>query len=64
MWAGDHRPYEGKHYRLAEPINSPQPLTKPQPPILIGGAGEKKILRASVPKSIAFFHMTALNRSS
>src|SRR5574341_297459 len=45
MWAGDRRPYEGKHYRLAEPINSPQPLTKPHPPILIGGAGEKKTLR-------------------
>ncbi|MCC7209856.1 MAG: LLM class F420-dependent oxidoreductase [Anaerolineae bacterium] len=45
MWAGDFSPYQGKHYHLAEPINSPQPLTKPHPPILIGSSGEKKGLR-------------------
>jgi F420-dependent oxidoreductase-like protein len=45
MWSGDRTPYEGKHYRLAEPISSPQPLSKPHPPILVGGMGEKKTLR-------------------
>ncbi len=45
LWAGDHTPYSGKYYRLNEPINSPQPLTQPHPPILIGGSGEKKTLR-------------------
>jgi F420-dependent oxidoreductase-like protein len=45
MWLGDRAPYHGKHYQLAEPINSPPPLSKPHPPILIGGAGEKKTLR-------------------
>ncbi|MCP4965749.1 MAG: LLM class F420-dependent oxidoreductase [bacterium] len=45
MWDGDRSPYEGKHYQLTEPISSPQPLTKPRPPILIGGSGEKKTLR-------------------
>ncbi|MEE8401937.1 MAG: LLM class F420-dependent oxidoreductase [Candidatus Hydrothermarchaeaceae archaeon] len=45
MWSGDTSPYKGKHYQLAEPINSPQPITKPHPPILIGGGGEKKTLR-------------------
>lgn len=45
MWAGDRAPYHGKHYQLSEPINSPQPLSKPHPPILIGGSGEKKTLR-------------------
>jgi alkanesulfonate monooxygenase SsuD/methylene tetrahydromethanopterin reductase-like flavin-dependent oxidoreductase (luciferase family) len=45
MWSGDRTPYHGKHYRLADPINSPTPLTKPHPPILIGGGGEKKTLR-------------------
>jgi F420-dependent oxidoreductase-like protein len=45
VWSGDFRPYNGKYYQLAEPINSPQPLTKPHPPILIGGSGEKKTLR-------------------
>jgi F420-dependent oxidoreductase-like protein len=45
MWSGDFSPYHGQHYHLAEPINSPQPLTKPHPPILIGSSGEKKGLR-------------------
>ncbi len=45
MWSGDVSPYYGKHYHLAEPINSPQPLTKPHPPILIASSGEKQGLR-------------------
>ena len=45
VWAGDFSPFEGKHYKLEAPINSPQPITKPHPPILIGGEGEKKTLR-------------------
>jgi hypothetical protein len=45
MWAGDESPHEGKHYRLERPLNSPPALQKPHPPILVGGAGEKKTLR-------------------
>ena len=44
MWSGKMAPYSGKHYRLAETLNSPQPLSKPRPTIMIGGAGEKKTL--------------------
>ena len=45
MWSDNDGPFEGKHYRLAETISSPQPLSTPHPPIMIGGAGEKKTLR-------------------
>jgi alkanesulfonate monooxygenase len=45
MWADGAKPFHGKHYQLAEPLNHPQPLSKPHPPILVGGAGEKKTLR-------------------
>jgi F420-dependent oxidoreductase-like protein len=45
MWSDDEGPYEGRHYRLERTLNVPQPLTKPHPPILIGGGGEKKTLR-------------------
>ena len=31
--------------RLEHPISSPQPLSQPRPPILIGGMGERKTLR-------------------
>ena len=45
MWSGDEKPFEGKHYQLARPLNSPQAVQKPHPPILIGGTGERKTLR-------------------
>ncbi len=45
MWSDDNGPFEGKHYQLAETLNVPQALSKPHPPILIGGSGEKKTLK-------------------
>jgi len=45
MWSDDEGPYDGKHYRLERTLNSPQSLSRPHPPILIGGAGERKTLR-------------------
>ncbi len=45
MWSGTQSPFHGKHYHLERTLNSPQALTRPHPPILIGGGGEKKTLR-------------------
>jgi F420-dependent oxidoreductase-like protein len=48
MWEGkrgSEKPFRGEHYQLDRPLNSPQSLTRPHPPILIGGGGEKKTLR-------------------
>jgi F420-dependent oxidoreductase-like protein len=45
MWSDNPAPYIGKHYQLEETLNRPQALTRPHPPILIGGGGEKKTLR-------------------
>jgi F420-dependent oxidoreductase-like protein len=45
MWRGDESPYRGKHYNLERPLNSPQALSGPHPPIMIGGGGERKTLR-------------------
>ena len=45
MWRGDETPYHGEHYQLERPLNSPQSLTRPHPPIMIGGGGERKTLR-------------------
>lgn len=45
MWSDENGPYKGKHYQLDETICSPKPLSRPRPPIMIGGGGEKKTLR-------------------
>jgi F420-dependent oxidoreductase-like protein len=45
MWSDDNGPFHGRHYQLAETLCVPQPITRPHPPILIGGGGEKKTLR-------------------
>jgi F420-dependent oxidoreductase-like protein len=45
MWADNAGPYNGKHFQLAETLCHPQPVSKPHPPIMIGGTGEKKTLR-------------------
>ncbi len=45
MWSDDNGPYDGVHYRLAETLCSPPPLSTPRPRLLIGGGGERKTLR-------------------
>jgi F420-dependent oxidoreductase-like protein len=45
MWSDDNGAYNGKHYQLAETLCVPQPVSRPHPPILIGGRGERKTLR-------------------
>src|SRR3954470_2225169 len=45
MWSDDDGPYDGKHYRLAETLCRPRPVSTPRPRIMIGGSGERKTLR-------------------
>jgi F420-dependent oxidoreductase-like protein len=45
MWSENEGPYEGKHNQLGRTLNVPQALSRPHPPIMIGGGGEKKTLR-------------------
>jgi F420-dependent oxidoreductase-like protein len=45
MWRGDESPYRGRHYQLDRPLNRPPAISRPHPPIMIGGSGERKTLR-------------------
>ena len=46
MWDDEAKgPFEGRHFQLAETLCVPPPLSRPHPPILIGGSGERKTLR-------------------
>ncbi len=48
MWHGERGTegaFEGRHVRATRLLNSPQALSRPRVPIMIGGGGEKKTLR-------------------
>ena len=48
MWeggTGSGGSFEGKHYTATRLMNSPQAISKPRVPIMIGGGGERKTLR-------------------
>jgi alkanesulfonate monooxygenase SsuD/methylene tetrahydromethanopterin reductase-like flavin-dependent oxidoreductase (luciferase family) len=45
MWGEDESAFDGRHYRLERTLNSPAPLSRPHPFVLIGGGGERKTLR-------------------
>jgi alkanesulfonate monooxygenase SsuD/methylene tetrahydromethanopterin reductase-like flavin-dependent oxidoreductase (luciferase family) len=47
MWVGERgseAPFAGKHVRMGRPLNVPQSLSRPHPPIMIAGSGEKRTL--------------------
>jgi F420-dependent oxidoreductase-like protein len=44
MWSDHNGPFDGRHYQLAETMCVPPPVSRPHPPILVGGGGERKTL--------------------
>ena len=45
MFTQQRATFQGKYYAVDEAVNNPKPLQQPHPPILIGGAGERRLLR-------------------
>lgn len=45
MWSGEGGSFHGRHHQLEELLSSPATVTRPHPPIMIGGGGERKTLR-------------------
>jgi alkanesulfonate monooxygenase SsuD/methylene tetrahydromethanopterin reductase-like flavin-dependent oxidoreductase (luciferase family) len=51
MWdPHDNGPFEGKHYKLAESLCSPQPIHRPS--VLIGAGGERMAPAISLPADL------------
>ncbi len=46
LWTEAAPSYKGKHYSIEKAFSAPKPVQKPHPPILIGGMGEQRTLRA------------------
>jgi F420-dependent oxidoreductase-like protein len=47
-WSGERgtrEPFQGRHVQASDPLNAPQALSTPRPPILIGGGGERRTLK-------------------
>jgi F420-dependent oxidoreductase-like protein len=44
-WSGSRTPFEGASVTLPEPLVQPQPISRPHPPIMVGGGGERRTLR-------------------
>ncbi|MBM4441668.1 MAG: TIGR03560 family F420-dependent LLM class oxidoreductase [Candidatus Rokubacteria bacterium] len=45
LWSDERVDFTGTHYRVRGAICRPRPIQTPRPTIVIGGAGEKKMLR-------------------
>jgi F420-dependent oxidoreductase-like protein len=45
MWTEEKATFQGKYFTIDGAINSPKPIQKPHPPIIIGGSGEKLMLK-------------------
>jgi alkanesulfonate monooxygenase SsuD/methylene tetrahydromethanopterin reductase-like flavin-dependent oxidoreductase (luciferase family) len=48
MWQGERGSeagFEGRHVTATRLLNSPQSISRPRPPIMVGGGGERKTLR-------------------
>mgnify|MGYP006176306259 CR=1 FL=1 len=46
LWTEDNVEFDGQYYHVAGANQEPKPIQKPHPPVLIGGHGEKHVLRA------------------
>ena len=45
MWTNDSFTFTGKYYAVKDAVCLPKPAQKPSPPILVGGKGEKLLLK-------------------
>jgi F420-dependent oxidoreductase-like protein len=47
MWEKKYATFLGKHYKVIRAVCNPKPIQKPHPPIMVGGAGERYLLKVA-----------------
>ncbi len=45
MFTQEKTSLDGRHYKVKDAVCNPKPITKPHPPIMVGGQGEKTLLK-------------------
>lgn len=45
LWTGERTTFEGRYFTLRDALCEPKPVQRPHPPIVVGGTGERKMLR-------------------
>jgi F420-dependent oxidoreductase-like protein len=45
LWTQESTTFDGKHFQLSDAHHEPKPVSKPYPPLWIGGSGERVLLR-------------------
>ena len=45
MFTQEKTSLDGRHYKVVDAVCNPKPLSKPHPPIMVGGQGEKTLLK-------------------
>jgi len=56
MWKDTKATFSGKHYSIKDAICNPKPLQKPYPPIMVGGSGERLLLRVAAKHADRYNH--------
>jgi F420-dependent oxidoreductase-like protein len=65
--AGERFSYEGRHYQLADSPALPKPAQRPHPPLIMGGAGQKRTPRLAAAFANEFnvpFHPVEAGRAA
>ncbi len=56
LWTTDRPCFEGRFYSLKDAWAAPRPVQRPHPPILIGGGGEKVLLKLVARHAVMWNH--------